>query len=218
MLPSSPRSSGLWADIATIVIPYLVFGTVWILVSDDLLARLTSDNELHFRLQTLKGWLFILVTGSLLAWLLYRLLRRLREEERQAAFSTRLQTTLIHAMPDMLWMKDSDGRYIEINEPAARLFGLAPAQILGRSDHDLLPPAVADSLRAYDLAAKSGVPLFAHAMAVRDAARAAGIRTGEFFDGDRRDWVGLIAACREHVSGDVLGLSAATAEALGSSP
>ena len=159
MLPSSPRSSGLWADIATIVIPYLVFGTVWILVSDDLLARLTSDHELHFRLQTLKGWLFILVTGSLLAWLLYRLLRRLREEERQAAFSTRLQTTLIHAMPDMLWMKDSDGRYIEINEPAARLFGLAPAQIIGRNDHDLLPHAVADALRAYDLAAiTAGAP------------------------------------------------------------
>lgn len=92
--------------------------------------------------------MFILVTGSLLAWLLYRLLQRLRQEERQAAFSTSLQTTLIQAMPDMLWMKDSDGRYIEINEPAARLFGLAPAQILGRSDHDLLPPAVADSLRA----------------------------------------------------------------------
>jgi PAS domain S-box-containing protein len=159
MPPPSSRSSGLWADIATIVIPYLVFGTAWILVSDDLLARLTSDRDLLLRLQTLKGWVFILVTASLLAWLLYRLLRRLRQEERQAAFSTSLQTTLIHAMPDMLWMKDSDGRYIEINEPAARLFGLAPAQILGRSDHDLLPPAVADSLRAYDLAAiTAGVP------------------------------------------------------------
>lgn len=61
--------------------------------------------------------------------------------------------------------------------------------------------SVVDALRAYDVAAKTGIPLVAHAHALRVAARAAGIRTGEFFDGDRSDWPGLIAACRKYASG-----------------
>lgn len=95
---------------------------------------------------------------------------------------------------------------------------VAVADVATNVDRALASGDLTEALRAYDRAAKSGIPLVAHAQSVRLAARAAGIRTGEFFDGDRRDWVGLIAACREHVSGDVLGLSAATTEALGSSP
>lgn len=56
--------------------------------------------------------------------------------------------------------------------------------------------SVVDALRAYDLASKTGVPLMAHAHALRVAARAAGIRTDDFFNADRSDWPGLIAACR----------------------
>jgi two-component system, sensor histidine kinase and response regulator len=147
------RKNGIWADVAHIVIPYLVFGTLWIVVSDDLLAKLIPDHHLHLQLQTLKGWLFIAVTTALLAGLLYRLLTRLRSEERHAAFSDTLQHTLLGALPDMLWLKDADGRYVEINDHAARLFGLSPAKVLGRTDHDLLPAAVADALRANDRAA-----------------------------------------------------------------
>ena len=86
----------------------------------------------------------------------------------------------------------------------ARLDGIAQAHtdpFRRAAALDLAPhQALAEALRAYDLAAKSGVPLVAHAHALRLAARAAGIRTGEFFNGDRRDWVGLITACRAHVA------------------
>ena len=93
--------------------------------------------------------------------------------------------------------------------------------------------ALTEALRAYDVAADRDIPLVAHANALRVAARPFGC--DRFFVGARRDWNGLLSFVRDVVdgrivtgsrivagrsdpAGDVLGLSAATAEALGSSP
>src|SRR3990172_8007509 len=51
---------------------YAFLGALWILLSDTLVAMLVKDPALLTRFQTLKGWLYILVT----AWLLYELIRR----------------------------------------------------------------------------------------------------------------------------------------------
>jgi len=56
----------------TIALIYLAFGAVWIFFTDRLLVWLHLDSRLILRLQTAKGWLF--VVGS--AILLYVLLRR----------------------------------------------------------------------------------------------------------------------------------------------
>jgi light-regulated signal transduction histidine kinase (bacteriophytochrome) len=56
----------------TIALIYLAFGAVWIFFTDRLLVWLHLDPQLILRLQTAKGWLF--VVGS--AVLLYVLLRR----------------------------------------------------------------------------------------------------------------------------------------------
>ncbi len=146
-------SRSLGADIARIVVPYAVFGMLWILLSDSLVDAISHGTPLQLPLHTIKGWAFIGITAALLALLLHRLLTRLDREERQSETRLQLQHTLIHSMHDMLWMKDGDGRYIEINERAARLFGLPPEKVIGRSDHELLPKEVADALRANDLAA-----------------------------------------------------------------
>ncbi|MCK6406309.1 MAG: PAS domain S-box protein [Rhodocyclaceae bacterium] len=154
------RLSSAWKAIGRVVLPYLVFGTLWILLSDGVVELLTDDARLQLRLQTIKGWLFIAITGALLAWLLQRLFVRLRDEEEHADRSESLQRTLIAALPDMLWLKDAEGRYLECNERAARLFGLPPERIIGRTDHELLPGEVAAALRERDLAAASaGTPL-----------------------------------------------------------
>ena len=56
----------------TIALIYLAFGAVWIFFTDRLLVWLHLDADLILRLQTAKGWLFVI--GS--AVLLYVLLRR----------------------------------------------------------------------------------------------------------------------------------------------
>jgi two-component system, OmpR family, phosphate regulon sensor histidine kinase PhoR len=61
---------------------YAVLGALWILLSDSLLEMLVTDPAMLTRLQTVKGWFYVLIT----ALLLYALIRRstamlLRSEE-----------------------------------------------------------------------------------------------------------------------------------------
>ncbi len=51
---------------------YVVFSTLWIFVSDELLNHFISDPVLQLRFAIAKGWLFIAITTTLL----YRLIRR----------------------------------------------------------------------------------------------------------------------------------------------
>ncbi|HEX5803742.1 MAG TPA: PAS domain S-box protein [Azospira sp.] len=142
-----------WSEVARIVVPYLVFAGLWIVFSDAALEQLTADPEIQQRLQTLKGGLFVAVTGLLLAILLHRMILRLHAGQRQLAGSEARMRGLLDGLPDMIWLKSPDGRYLEITSRAARLFDRPPAEVIGRSDHDLLPRHVADELRSHDLAA-----------------------------------------------------------------
>jgi len=145
----------IWRSIALIVVPYVVVAALWIAFSDDLLSSLALAPQAHLRASVAKGWAFVAVTALLLAALLYRLLRTQEKEARRASKNERWASSLIATLPDMLWLKDGDGRYLECNRQAARLFGLPRERIIGRSDRELLPAAVADELRAGDLAAIS---------------------------------------------------------------
>lgn len=59
---------------------YITFGALWILFSDAALHALVADPDLESRLQTVKGWTFVLVTGALV-YLLAREMRRTYEIE-----------------------------------------------------------------------------------------------------------------------------------------
>ncbi|MBW7899960.1 MAG: PAS domain S-box protein, partial [Rhodocyclaceae bacterium] len=154
--PSAQAPSGkpaVWSEIARVVVPYLIFAGLWILFSDATLDRLVRDHDTLVRLQTLKGGLFVAVTAVLLALLLHRLVVRLQAGRRELAASEARMRGLLDGLPGMVWLKSPEGRYLEITPRAARLFGLRPPQVVGRSDHELLPGEIADRLRAADRAA-----------------------------------------------------------------
>jgi two-component sensor histidine kinase len=50
---------------------YFLFGFLWILLSDSLLAMIFQDIELYRRFQTLKGWIYVVLT-TVLVYLLVR--------------------------------------------------------------------------------------------------------------------------------------------------
>ena len=52
----------------------------------------------------------------------------------------------------VIYVKDLDGRFQFVNHEFERLFGLSATQIIGKSNHDLLPKEVADAVRANDIA------------------------------------------------------------------
>lgn len=78
-----------------IALIYALFSVLWILFSDKILLSLTHDIELLTRLQTLKGWCFVLLSAGIIFVLLHREIRGLREAEDkfQAIFDHHYQFT-----------------------------------------------------------------------------------------------------------------------------
>ena len=61
-----------------------------------------------------------------------------------------LLRTIVSALPDMVWLKDIDGRYIFCNQMFERFFGAAESTIIGKTDYDFVSQQMADLFREYD--------------------------------------------------------------------
>ncbi|HID61832.1 MAG TPA: GAF domain-containing protein [Anaerolineae bacterium] len=120
---------------------YALIGGLWILFSDRLLALLVSDPETLARLQTFKGWLYVIIT----ACLLYVLVRRsianiqrseqaLRESEETLRKSEEHLRNVIDGLgPHMfVGVMTLDGTLIEANRPVLEMAGLKPEDVLGK--------------------------------------------------------------------------------------
>jgi len=68
--------------------------------------------------------------------------------------------SLFEAIPDMVFSKDRDSVYTSCNQVFADFIGLAPQQVVGMTDYDMVPPAIAANLRVEDRhVMESGEPL-----------------------------------------------------------
>ncbi len=52
--------------------------------------------------------------------------------------NARLQT-LLHAMPDIVFFKDTEGRYLVVNKAFEESIGLKQEEIIGKTDDQFLP-------------------------------------------------------------------------------
>ncbi|HZZ28807.1 MAG TPA: PAS domain S-box protein [Pirellulales bacterium] len=60
----------------------------------------------------------------------------LRESEQRFA-------NFMQYLPGLAWIKDSNGRYVFVNDAAEKAFGRTKAELLGKSDRDIFPPEIA---------------------------------------------------------------------------
>ena len=75
--------------------------------------------------------------------------KRARESvERERA----MLKTLIQTIPSLVWLKDTEGRYLACNAQFERLYGHAEAEIVGRQDIDFVSPEEAAFFRQHDRA------------------------------------------------------------------
>jgi two-component sensor histidine kinase len=73
----------IYSSTLHIVSIYLVVGILWIFLSDSLLFELAQSAEVYSRLQTAKGWIFVLITALILFSLIRRELARRDEVQRR---------------------------------------------------------------------------------------------------------------------------------------
>lgn len=59
-------------------------------------------------------------------------------------------TKVFDLLPSLLWLKDTDGKYINCNSGFERFMGRQKEQIIGKTDYDLVDKEKADWFRKYD--------------------------------------------------------------------
>ena len=130
---------------ARIALAYVLFGLAWILVSDSVVALFGADTEAV--LQSVKGTLFVVVTGAGLYWVLATGYERLTRSEAR-------YRSLVENLPAMLVRCDEKGVVQYANEAACQTLHARREDLLGRPFAALLIPEDAARLRE-ELAALS---------------------------------------------------------------
>jgi len=78
-----------------IIAGYIVIGGIWIIFSDKVLHYFIKDPDLLTRIQTYKGWFYVLITAILFYSLLKNHLVKVRKAEQKAIDSDRLKTAFL---------------------------------------------------------------------------------------------------------------------------
>lgn len=72
----------------------------------------------------------------------------------QAAMRERsMLRTLIDTLPDLIWLKDTQGVYLACNRRSEQFFGTCEHDVVGKTDYDFVDKTLADFFRANDQAA-----------------------------------------------------------------
>ena len=86
--------------------------------------------------------------------------QQLEKQKKELEFEKSKLQTILHNLPDPLWIKDIDGKYITCNKRFESLYGAKIDKILGKDDYEFVNKELADFFREHDKKAiNSNVPL-----------------------------------------------------------
>ncbi|MEO6335050.1 MAG: PAS domain S-box protein [Pyrinomonadaceae bacterium] len=83
-----------------------------------------------------------------------------KEAEKALRDSEQRFSRFMQHLPGLAWIKDLEGRYVYANESAEKSFGMAGAELHGKTDDEIFPPEMALQFREHDrraLESASGV-------------------------------------------------------------
>jgi PAS domain S-box-containing protein len=124
--------------IIRIILPYILFGSLWILLSDRILARIVQDPAARTQWSIYKGWAYVFITGLLLTALLSRVLR-----SKERAFDALLESErrffhIFHKNPlSIAITRQQDDCYLDINDSYTNLTGFKKEEVIGRTPYEL---------------------------------------------------------------------------------
>jgi PAS domain S-box-containing protein len=133
---------------------YGFIGSLWILLSDQVLVAIVSDPNTINRLQTYKGWTFVTVSALVLYTTLRRELHRWeqevagrREAEEAVRESARRFRFLVENAPDGIFIQ-TEGRFFYLNPAAVKLFGAQSLDdLIGKPILERVHPEYQESVR-----------------------------------------------------------------------
>ena len=121
-----------------IIILYLLFGGLWIAVSDRLLEMFASDTHALTILQTYNGWFFVAASAGLLFLATRSEFRRRRSAEAALRESEEKYRLLMHHANDGIVIADAEtGVILEVNRKIEELTGEKANRLTGRHISEL---------------------------------------------------------------------------------
>lgn len=121
-----------------IALVYLLLGMLWILGSDNLLNMLFADPALVARMQTWKGWFYVVLTAALLYVVLYRLLRseasQLISQQQQRddlSMLNQFRESIIDNAHVWINVLDAQARVTVWNKAAEQISGYRRDEVIG---------------------------------------------------------------------------------------
>ncbi|PLX13476.1 MAG: hypothetical protein C0598_03605, partial [Marinilabiliales bacterium] len=86
--------------------------------------------------------------------------QKLERSKNEAELNLRKLRIVTNTIPDLIWLKDLNGLYLNCNLKCEELFAAKEVEIIGKSDYDLIDKETADSFRQKDKQAiKKGGPI-----------------------------------------------------------
>jgi len=121
-----------------IALIYLLFGALWIYLSDTLLGEQITDPELLTQYQTYKGWFYVLITALLAYLLVAQALRRQSAVESSLHDSEMRFHAIFDSVNDIILLRDADtGKIVEANAKAVEQLGYSPEELRKLSIADI---------------------------------------------------------------------------------
>lgn len=154
-----------------ITIIYLVFGGLWILLSDQLLSSLFSDPDSIMLISIAKGWFYVLATSLLLFSLIYPAFKSIvSSNEKTTLANIELERTnaqlkslyeeyqrkqillksLINSIPDLVFYKDPNSVFIGCNKAFEKYIGKTENELIGLTDYEIADRESAEKFRKMD--------------------------------------------------------------------
>lgn len=141
---------------ARLALLYLVFGGLWIILSDRLLEAIAPGPEALTRVQTYKGEMFVLASAALIYFTLgAALTRQRRAEERRREEEARYRLLFENSL-DAILLTSPEGGILAANPAACRLFERSEAEICAIGRAGLVDPGDARLARAIEERARTG--------------------------------------------------------------
>jgi len=130
-----------WTELnpARIAILYAIIGGMWIFFSDRLTMFFVKDSALLTRIQTYKGWLYVIVTAGIIYLLVKRYLIEIQSKKDILEKIEQYNRMLFELSPIGLALCRMDGSLVDVNEAYAKIIERTVEETLTLTYWDITP-------------------------------------------------------------------------------